>query len=144
MHDQLNFLDQIRSQGYRVTPQRQLILDTLCRLGGHATPAELYQQVRPQMPSLNQATVYRALDFFCELNLATKTEWGGSSVYEIIGAVPHHHLICRRCGYSEILDNAHLQELGDHLRQERGFKAEFNHLAITGLCAQCLSNGGDG
>ena len=99
MHDQLNFLDQIRSQGYRVTPQRQLILDTLCRLGGHATPAELYQQVRPQMPSLNQATVYRALDFFCELNLATKTEWGGSSVYEIIGAVPHHHLICRRCGY---------------------------------------------
>lgn len=144
MHDQLNFLDQIRRQGYRVTPQRQLILDTLCQMGGHATPGELFQQVRQQMPTLNQATVYRVLGFFCELNLVAKTEWNGSRIYEIIGNVPHHHLICRTCGFSEILDDAHLQELCDHLQQQHGFKAEINHLAITGLCTQCLNNGGNG
>jgi len=63
MREQLDYLDQIRRRGYRVTPQRQLILDTLCQMGGHATPSELFRQVQPQMPSLNQATVYRVLDF---------------------------------------------------------------------------------
>ncbi|MFQ5421184.1 MAG: Fur family transcriptional regulator [Anaerolineae bacterium] len=143
MHERLDYLDQIRRRGYRVTPQRQLILDTLCQMGGHATPSELFRQVQPQMPSLNQATVYRVLDFLCDMNLVAKTEWGGSRVYEIIGHVPHHHLVCRRCGYTEILDDAHLQDLSDHLQQQHGFKAEINHLAITGLCAQCLKSGGN-
>jgi len=33
---------QLRKSGYRVTPQRQLILDAVCQLGDHVTPEAVY------------------------------------------------------------------------------------------------------
>ena len=60
-HHHLDFSQLIRAQGYRLTPQRQLVLDTLCAMSSHATACEIYDQVSAQMPALNQATVYRTL-----------------------------------------------------------------------------------
>lgn len=139
MHDELDYIAHMRERGFRVTPQRKLILDTICECGGHATAGEIYERVRCHMPTLNQATVYRVLDFFCALNLVAKTEIDGRCVYEIVGETPHHHLVCRRCGNVDLLADHHFDELAEHLLREHRFKVEVNHLAITGLCAECAA-----
>lgn len=137
MHQELGYLDKIKEGGYRLTPQRQLILDTLCQLGSHVTAVAIYEQAQQTMPALNQATVYRTLDFFCDLKIVAKTDITGQSVYELLGDRPHHHLVCRECQAMFSFDAHHLEELAAHIEEEHGFKPDFHHLVISGLCAAC-------
>jgi len=137
----LEQLKQIRNAGFRVTPQRQLILDVLHECGGHATAREVYERVAVKVPTINRATVYRVLDFFCERQLATKTEINGRTMYEMMGEEPHHHLVCLHCERVTVLTNSHFDELLHHLEVEHGFRAELHHLAIPGVCAHCRQNG---
>ena len=130
-------LNHIREKGYRVTPQRQLILEAVQEGGGHVTAVDIYNHVQAIIPSLNQATVYRTLDFLSEIRLIAKTEIAGRTVYEIVTEDRHHHLVCRQCGYVQKLADHHLNDLSQHLFAEHGFKAEMDHMAISGLCAGC-------
>ncbi len=139
-HEQ-KFAQIIRSHGYRLTPQRQLVLDTLCAMGGHAAAGEVYDRVAAKMPALNQATVYRTLEFFAELRLVARSDIAGQTVYEIVGEQPHYHLVCRRCHRVDELAAAQLSHLADWLLAEHGFQADLDHLIITGVCADCLETG---
>jgi Fur family ferric uptake transcriptional regulator len=139
-HDRSECAAQMRESGFRVTPQRMLLLDAICEGNGHTTLDEIYERVKAKAPGINQATVYRTLDFLCELRLVVSAEIEGRSVYEIAGETPHHHLVCRGCGAVQELGDFHLHELRDHLLEEHGFKANLDHLAITGLCARCMES----
>lgn len=139
-HDQLNYEQRIHEKGGRLTPQRQIILDTLCGMGGHATASDIYDQVHQQMPAINRATVYRTLAFFCELDVLVSGEIESQTVYEIATPTPHHHLICRACGYTETLSDGHFDQLIQHLVKVYQFQAEISHLTISGLCAHCQQN----
>ena len=136
-HYRLNYLNRIREMGYRLTPQRQIILDAICEQGGHASAREVYERVQRKTPSINRATVYRVLDFFCELNLATKTELNGRTLYEIVGEEPHHHIVCNECGQAAVVPEKYFDELTAHVWQEYAFKAELKHMVIPGICRHC-------
>ncbi|MBP8002788.1 MAG: transcriptional repressor [Chloroflexi bacterium] len=138
-HYQLNYLQQIRERGYRLTPQRELILDTLCTMNGHATVNQIYERVRAQAPAVNRATIYRTLDFFHQLQMVSESQINGTTVYEIVQENPHHHMVCRHCGQVTVLDNHHFLSLAEHLLGEHGFKAEMEHLTIPGICSHCLA-----
>ena len=45
-------LEAIRQQGYRLTPQRQVILDVVAAIGDHCTPEAVYRQVRTKAPAM--------------------------------------------------------------------------------------------
>jgi len=136
-HDRSECATQIREHGFRVTPQRMLLLDAICEGNGHTTLDEIYERVKAKAPGINQTTVYRTLDFLCELRMVVSAEIEGHTVYEIASGTPHHHLVCRSCGSSHELTDYHFHELRDHLLQEHGFKADLDHLAITGVCKKC-------
>lgn len=136
-HVEQNFAERIREEGYRYTPQRQLILDALCAMGGHATVDDIYERVQAQAPTLSLATVYRTMNFLEELNLVFSADIQGEKVYEIARPTPHHHLVCRRCGQVTTIADHHLDELVARLAEEYDFQAEINHLAIQGLCGHC-------
>lgn len=133
----MNFAEIIRRQGYRMTPQRQIVLDVIAEHGGHVNTHEIVTAVQAEMPVLNKATVYRTLDFLCELQLITRTEIGGQAVYELCSGETHHHLVCRVCGHVAELSDVHFKDLADHLLAEHNFVAELNHMAISGICSQC-------
>ena len=130
----------LRAQGHRLTPQRQIILDTLCEMGGHVTVAELYERVRGRYPAIDRSTVYRALDFFVGLGLVGAAEIGGAAVYEIAGHndhSPHHHLVCRVCGDIDHVPDAAFAAFAARLRVDYGFAADLDSLTISGLCREC-------
>jgi Fur family ferric uptake transcriptional regulator len=139
-HDRLECAAQIREQGFRVTPQRLLLLDAICEGNGHTTFDEIYERVKSKAPGINQATVYRSLDFLCELRLVVSAEIEGRTVYEIAGETPHHHLVCRKCGAVQDLADFHFEELWSHLLEEHGFKTDLDHMVLNGLCAGCMKN----
>ncbi len=136
-HDERDFAGQIRQLGYRMTPQRQLVLDALCAQGGHMAAQEVVTAVQQHSPFLNRATVYRALDFLCALQLVTRTEMGGQVVYELAEEQPHHHLVCRVCGQAQEWDGRALGAIATQLLAEHDFEAELHHLALSGVCGRC-------
>jgi Fur family ferric uptake transcriptional regulator len=136
-HNPAECAAQIREQGFRVTPQRMLLLDAICEGGGHTSFEEIYERVRAKAPGINQATVYRSLDFLCELRLVVSAEIEGRTVYEIAGERRHHHLVCKGCGAVQELGDYHFHDLREHLLQEHGFQAGLDHVVVTGLCPQC-------
>jgi len=136
-HDRFDYPALMHERGYRVTPQRQLILDAICEGDGHTTPDDIYRRVRARSPTVNRATVYRNLDFLCELRLVVAIRWGDHTYYEIAGETPHHHLICRSCGCVESLGHDLVKSLFAKIEREQQFAVDMDHLALFGLCRRC-------
>ncbi len=134
----------IRGAGYRVTPQRQVILNIVLNGGGHLTIDQVYAQARQAAPTLNLVTVYRALNFFCEQRLMVAADIGGGrKVYEIAGARNHHHLVCRTCGKVERIEQEEVQGLFEQIEADYRFLIDMDHMAFFGLCSTCKNQGGE-
>lgn len=127
----------MRARGFRVTPQRQMILDAICEGGGHSTPDEIYARVRAKAPAINRATVYRNLDFLCEMRLVVAARIGDHMLYEIAGETPHHHLVCRTCGKVERVGHDTVKAFFAKVEREHNFKIDMDHVALFGLCPRC-------
>lgn len=138
MQPTIDYTSLLHQRGYRVTHQRQMILDAICEGVGHSNPEEILQRVRARSSAVNQATVYRNLNFLVEIRLVVPCTMGGRSVvYEIAGATPHHHLVCRQCGRISTLAHTSVQPFFAQIAREQNFVVETNHLALFGLCSDC-------
>ncbi len=128
----------IRQRGFRVTPQRQLILEAVRAGKGHSSPEQVYNRVARKAPALNRATVYRTLEFLAEQHLIVSADVGtGGKVYEMTGETPHHHLVCEKCGNTGQINHATLKRAFKQIEKEHGFKVTTNHMALFGLCKHC-------
>ena len=131
--------EELRAKGYRMTLQRQLVLDAVSRLG-HATPDEVHAAVADS--GINLSTVYRTLELLEELELVTHTHLGhGAATYHSTTDDAHVHLVCRGCG--RVIDAAPelVEDAVGRLQQAHGFAADVHHMAIFGLCRGCDGQG---
>lgn len=136
-HNISDYAERIRALGFRLTPQRQMVLDAICELGGHVTPEAIYEWVRTKSPAVNRATVYRNLDFLCEVRLVVAAHIGRQTVYEIAGERPHHHLICRACDTVIQLDGEIVTAFFAQIERRQHFAVDMDHLTLFGLCPNC-------
>ncbi len=128
----------IRQGGFRVTPQRRAILQAVTEGGGHSSVEEVYRRVKASLPGINLVTIYRTLNFLCELRLLVAADVGGRNwVFELAGEKPHHHLVCRTCGKVVRIEQEEVQALVDRIEQEHDFLIDMDHMALFGLCTDC-------
>jgi Fur family ferric uptake transcriptional regulator len=131
--------DTLRASGYRVTPQRQLVLEAVTRLE-HATPEEIYGEVKQTAVGVNLSTVYRTLELLEQIGLVTHTHLGhGAHRYHLAADAQHVHLVCRGCGAIVELDPAAVSSLVTALDSEHGFETDVGHLTVFGRCSRCRS-----
>jgi Fur family ferric uptake transcriptional regulator len=128
---------QLRARGFRLTPQRQLVLEAVISLG-HATPDEIAEEVRRTASGVNLSTVYRTLELLEELGLVTHAHLGhGAPTYHAADDADHLHLVCRRCGAIEEMPPDVLDQAVQQIATDRGFAVDVGHFAIFGTCAAC-------
>ena len=127
----------LRARGYRLTPQRELVLQAVASLG-HATPDEIAERVRATAAGVNISTVYRTLELLEELGLVTHTHLGhGAPTYHAAEDSNHVHLVCRECGGVEEVSPEVLDSAAKRIAAERGFAVDVAHFAVFGTCAAC-------
>jgi Fur family ferric uptake transcriptional regulator len=135
-HDEI--MEALQGIGYRLTPQRMMILEAIADSDGHISAEEIHERVRKSYPYLDISTVYRTLDLLKTLHLVSETDMGrGHSQYELLSKGLHHHLICRECGRILDVENSFLDSLRHAIEREYDFHAEIEHLAIFGICDDC-------
>jgi len=128
----------LRQHGYKLTPQRRAVIQTITSTQDHLTPAAIYQRVRHGYPGIGLVTIYRTLDILSRLELICELHAGGSChSYTTSAPEQHHHLICSGCG--EVIDftGYDLAELEQKLCQETGFEIEGHLLEFIGRCQNC-------
>ncbi len=128
----------LQSKGYRITPQRIMVVDALHSAQNHISAEEIFELVRAKYPYANISTVYRTLELLTELGLAAEINVGdGITRYHARENSRHHHLVCTACGSIIALPEEELAPLKDIIEKNHRFKADINHLAIFGLCSKC-------
>ena len=129
--------DRLRSSGHRLTPQRELVLAAVESLG-HATPDEVYAEVRTHSESINLSTVYRTLELLDDLGLIRHAHLTDRApTYHSASGHEHAHLICRDCRRVISIDRSEMEAALEGLAGKRGFAPDYGHLTVFGTCADC-------
>ncbi len=124
----------LREQGYRLTPQRELILQAVERLE-HATPDEVLAEVRTHSSAVNASTVYRTLEILEELGLIRHAHLSDRApTYHSTSDHEHFHLVCRNCQKVISVDPDVLTPVTDRLAAEHDFTVDVGHLTVFGTC----------
>lgn len=132
-----NWRDDLRARGYRLTPQRELILKAVQDLD-HASPEDILAEVRKTAEGVNLSTVYRALELLEKLGLVSHTHLGhGAPAYHATTEPDHVHLVCRQCQTVAEAEPAVAAELVERLADDRGFHTDVRHLTLFGTCRDC-------
>jgi Fur family ferric uptake transcriptional regulator len=129
--------EKLRGSGHRLTPQRELVLAAVQRLG-HATPDEVFTAVREESQAVNVSTVYRTLELLEELGLVRHAHLTDRApTYHSTTTPTHSHLVCRSCHQViEVLPEL-VEPLAATLTERYDFATDVGHLTIFGTCAAC-------
>ncbi|WP_280401577.1 Fur family transcriptional regulator [Nocardia carnea] len=123
----------------RWTRQRELILSALGAHGGFTTVQELHTRLRLAGHRIGISTVYRTLaELDRAQHLDVVRQETGERRYQLRRSSTHrHHLICRACGDSTVLDADVVEEWIAALPRITGFTEIEHTLELDGLCVRC-------
>lgn len=124
--------------GYRLTPQRMMVVEALHSADKHVSAEEIFAQVQARYPYANISTVYRTLDLLKQLGLVAEIELGDGCVrFHPVDKGHHHHLVCQKCHAIMDIPETSLAPLAESLEKQYGFKVQLRHMGIFGICAKC-------
>lgn len=130
-------LDKLTAQGYKVTPQRRIILQTLADSSRPLSAEETAGQIRKIEAGISVATVYRNINLLVAIGVVSKLDLhDGPARYEL-NQGHNHHLVCLNCGSAIKIDFCPMQEDLKGLIAESGFEVDNHHFEITGYCRDC-------
>lgn len=132
-----NISEQIRSRGFRLTPQRLIILQVLQHSGEHLSPTEVFEHAKTNLPGLTETTVYRTLEFLVENGFALSAHMGSGKLVYQVGGNDHHHVICQKCGAESEVSHTQVANLYQNIEQLTGYQLTTSHLSFFGLCPAC-------
>ena len=142
LEDIQRITDKLRESGYKLTPQRQAIVDIFIDcMGKHLTVEEVFDLVKVRRPEIGLATVYRTIMLMHEQDIVTRLDLiDGSARYELKRddeTHTHHHLFCVKCSrVFEFMDDL-LDPLEEEIEKEYHFKILNHSLKFYGICNEC-------
>lgn len=133
---------QLQSQGYKLTPQREATVRVLLENEeDHLSAEDVFMLVKEKAPEIGLATVYRTLELLSELHVVHKLNFGdGVARYDLRGDNTkhhHHHLICVQCGTMQEILEDWLGPLEERLLNEFQFQVVDHRLDFQGVCKNC-------
>jgi Fe2+ or Zn2+ uptake regulation protein len=128
----------LRKRGYRLTPQRHMILSVIQEADGHLNIDQILERVQERNPYVSLSTVYRTLELLRELGLVRENHLPGEQPhFETAESAAHHHLVCRSCRTVIHLEDTLLGNLHEQLQQQYTFHGLTLDLVAAGFCDAC-------
>ena len=131
--------ESLKNKGYKLTKQRNSIIEVLIEnIGKFLSVEDIYLKCKDKYPKTNLSTVYRNLEILEDINLVHKTNiTGASASYEIVcNDCHHHHVICKTCGKTEVIDFCPIQEFTSKVAED-GFLVTDHKIELYGYCKNC-------
>lgn len=118
--------------------QRESVLQYLKNSKAHPTAEQIYADLKPLLPNLSLATVYRNLTRLCQNGSVIRLSAGDKPDRFDADTSDHQHFVCTACGTVSDLFFQLPPKLLDQNLGER-FCADSYQLYIYGTCANCCA-----
>ncbi|MEO1377823.1 MAG: transcriptional repressor [Cyanobacteria bacterium J06635_10] len=137
---------ELHAKGWRLTPQRQVILSVFQNLprGKHLSAEELYELLEKQGEEISLSTIYRTLKLMTRMGIVRELELAEvHKHYELNRATPnyHHHIVCTQCNKTIEFNNATVLKQALKQVEKSGFELIDCQLTIYAVCPQAISEG---
>ena len=132
--------ERLREEGYRLTPARKAVLETiLAEDGDHLSSAIILQRVQERAPTVGRASVFRALELFTRLAFIRPTYLYGNQtpIYVRLDGGHHHHVICIHCRRVFEFEECDLGALTAQLEQQFSAEIRGHLLEFYARCNRC-------
>ncbi|MEW5820739.1 MAG: Fur family transcriptional regulator [Cyanobacteriota bacterium] len=132
----------LRKKGYRITPQREQLLQFFFDLpeGTHLSAEELQLKLGEKNIKISLATLYRSLKLLTSVGLLRELDFAEDHKhYELFRGASsyHHHIICVNCSNTIEIQDKTLYELGEKLSKEYEIELIDVQFKLFGVCKNC-------
>jgi Fur family peroxide stress response transcriptional regulator len=130
----------LREGGLKLTPQRLAIVRAIADDESHPTAQELFERLRPELPTMSFATVYNTLDALATAGLCVSRQLSAGATRFDPNTVAHHHAVCDEC--SRVFD----VPAGSHAARAPaadvapGFVVRAVERVYRGVCRACAAS----
>jgi len=130
--------EKLSQAGLRLTPQRLAICRYLAGSRLHPTAQMIYDELRPQYPSLSLATVYNTLEALVGLGVIHSLgNAGDNATHYDADTSPHVNLACLSCHRVIDLHSHHVNDLRDEVAAASGYTIQGARVLYYGYCPEC-------
>jgi Fe2+ or Zn2+ uptake regulation protein len=127
---------------FRMTRQRQVILEELRKVRTHPTADEVYAMTRKRLPRISLGTVYRNLEILSAGGLIQKMKLGIKPKRFDGNAANHYHVRCLGCGRVEDVQIKPIESIEKDLSEMSDYRIIGHRLEFIGVCPQCKKDEG--
>jgi len=124
---------------FRMTHQRQVILQELRKTKTHPCADEIYFMVRRLIPHISIGTVYRNLELLSKMGFIKKIEFDGNQMHFDGNPEKHYHVSCIVCHRIDDIPTNVVKKLEFSLEEIEGYNILDHTLHFIGVCKQCRS-----
>ena len=128
------------NQKYRMTNQRQVILEEIQKVNTHPTADEVYEMVRRRLPRISLGTVYRNLEILSACGSIQKIGPLSSQMRFDGMTKKHYHLRCIYCGSVEDAPIDPMENLENAICEKSDYSIIGHKLEFIGICPKCRKN----
>lgn len=134
-------MKQLKDKGYRITPQRRVIIEKIVHTAGLLTAAEIWNLVRQEYNDIGLDTIYRNISMLTEMGILIPISGTGkeSTRYELAHANHHHHVVCVKCGEAVCIDYCPINQEFIEMLRMNGYELIRHNVELLGLCSDCKS-----
>lgn len=126
----------LRERGLRISMARRMIVNFLFDVGSPVSAQQIATGLGPT--PLDPASVYRNLETLEEHGVVRHFHAGhGAGRYVLAAGGDPEYLACDRCGAIREIDRREFAPLREAVRKRFGYKVDFTHFPMMGLCPRC-------
>ncbi len=130
-------LRKLKAKGYKVTPQRRLILEVLHE-NRHASAEDICAVLKQKEPNISLGTVYRNLSLLTKLGVVTAVDFRDGRLRYELNDSHHHHLVCIGCGKLVEFPGCDLKNILGDAAERADFRVVDHSLEVFGYCRECF------
>lgn len=116
----------ILTAGHKLTTPRLAVIKKLSQECQPISARDLSKKIK----QIDQVSVYRTLNLLVDLELVNTEIVNKEKLYCLVRQ-PHHHIVCKKCGYTEEVECHH------HFNKFKNFSKVRHQLTLTGVCFRC-------
>ena len=123
-------MDIFKRYNLKKTEQRKTLLEVLENSGVPLSAEDIFKNSK----NISLATIYRALDIFCESGIINKISVGNDEkkYYELSSNNHRHYAVCLNCKHMEYIDFCPVEKLS-----LKDFQITGHRLELYGYCKNC-------
>jgi Fur family peroxide stress response transcriptional regulator len=126
-------LNNLKKKGFKLTPQRQAVIEHLEGNSSHPSAADLFEEVKKKYPMISFATVYNTLKILGEAKEIKSLTIGFDKVNFDPNTEQHDHFLCQKCG--KIYDI--FRETKETIEEIEGHQIKDRQIYFYGICSEC-------